>query len=251
LRTGQEFRGYEILNPVGHGGLGTVYRARDTQGQVALKILPKEFLRTPGSRERFRREFELLASLSHPHIVRCHDAGEEGEIGYLVLEYVDGVSLRERLKNGPLPFRQCLSIARQICDALAYTHERGVVHRDVKPENLLLQGEQFVKIADFGLTKLVAPACGSSLLTSTGSVLGTVAYMAPEQFDDAREVDSRVDLYSTGVVLYETATGQLPHGAPACPREFDSVFRRALAKNPSDRYSSAVEFAADLDRILL
>ncbi len=205
----------EILSLIGQGGMGAVYLARQLKLDrfVGLKVLPEEWGRDPAFSERFQREARALARLNHPHIVSVHDFGDAGGHFYLLMEYVDGANLRRLLQSGPLEPRLALQMVPQICDALQYAHEEGVVHRDIKPENILLDNRGRVKIADFGLAKLVGPSRASFTLTGTHQVMGTLDYMAPEQRSRPQEVDHRADIYSLGVVFYEMLTGELPLGA--------------------------------------
>src|SRR5262249_42154235 len=199
----------ELLGLVGQGGMGAVYRARQVKLDrlVALKILPAEWGRDPAFAERYAREARALARLNHPHVVAVHDFGEAGGHFFLLMEFVDGANVRQLLQSGPLEPGLALSLIPQICDALQYAHEEGVVHRDVKPENILVDRRGRVKIADFGLAKLVGTSRASFTLTGTHQVMGTLDYMAPEQRSRPQEVDHRADIYSLGVVFYEMLTG--------------------------------------------
>jgi serine/threonine protein kinase len=253
-----QFPQLEILGLLGQGGMGAVYRARQVQLDrlVALKILPAEWGRDPAFAERFAREARALARLSHPHIVAVHDFGEAGEHFYLLMEFVDGANLRQLVQTGPLEPALALRVVPQICDALQYAHEEGVVHRDIKPENILIDKKGRVKIADFGLAKLVGPSRASFTLTGTHQVMGTLDYMAPEQRQRPQEVDHRADIYSLGVVLYEMLTGELPLGRFRPPSQvaavddrLDEVVFRALEREPERRYQHASEVKTDLDQI--
>jgi phage shock protein PspC (stress-responsive transcriptional regulator) len=238
---------------IGAGAMGAVYRARQIHldRQVALKILAPALGSDPAFAARFRREARVLARLDHPHIVRLHDAGESCGWLYLVLELVDGASLREVLRTGSFSPAEALRLAPQLCEALGYAHAHGVVHRDLKPENILVDGEGRLRIADFGLAKLVESRPGTQALTGSGQLLGTAAYMAPEQVAGAGEVDHRADLYSLGVVLYEMLTGHLPLGRFEPPSRqsgvdvrLDEVVLRALEREPSRRWQHAGELGA-------
>lgn len=245
LTAGRVFRNLEVLEELGRGGMGIVYKARQTalDRLVALKILPAERARLPGFGERFQREAKAMAALSHPNIVAIHEFGQEGGLFYFVMEFVEGRTLR----GMKLPPAEAARIFGQICDALEFAHKKGVIHRDIKPDNVLLDGEGRVRIADFGLAKLadleVAP------LTQSSEGLGTLRYMAPEQMDDPHHVDHRADLYSAAVVLYEILTGAVPMGrfeppsriAPGNAR-LDAVVLKALARKREDRYQTAAEF---------
>ena len=248
----------EILALLGQGGMGAVYKARQLKLDrfVALKVLPREWGRDPAFAERFAREARALARLSHPHIVAVHDFGEAGGYFFLLMEFVDGANLRQFLQAGPLDPRLALEVVPQICDALQYAHEEGVVHRDVKPENLLLDGRGRVRIADFGLAKLVGPSRASFTLTGTHQVMGTLDYMAPEQRNRPQDVDHRADIYSLGVVFYEMLTGELPLGRFAPPSQaagvdarLDEVIHRALEREPEQRYQHVSEVRKELASI--
>lgn len=203
----------EILERIGAGGMGVVYRARQKELDriVALKILRPDFGPEANFAERFQREARAMARLSHPHIVTVHDFGRIDDVFYFVMEYIDGVNLRQLEKAGQLAPAQALALVPQVCEALQYAHEQGVVHRDIKPENILITRDGRVKIADFGLAKLAGHA-EQAHLTGTWQVMGTPHYMAPEQVERPTEVDHRADIYSLGVVFYEMLTGELPLG---------------------------------------
>jgi serine/threonine protein kinase len=179
---------------------------------VALKILPPEVGSDPAFAERFTREAQALAKLTHPNIVMVFDFGETNGYYYFVMEYVDGINLRQSLQLGHVSAEEALAIIPQICDALQYAHDEGIVHRDIKPENVLLDRRGRVKIADFGLAKLVGATQSGLSLTGTQQVMGTPHYMAPEQMERPATVDHRADIYSLGVVFYELLTGELPLG---------------------------------------
>jgi predicted Ser/Thr protein kinase len=246
----------EIIELIGRGGMGAVYKARQPalDRLVALKVLPPEAGRDPAFAERFSREARALARLSHPNIVAVHDVGRAGEFYYLVMEYVDGANLRQVLRDGKLTPEQALRIVPQICDALQYAHEEGIVHRDIKPENILLDRKGRVKIADFGLAKLLGRDTGDFTLTGSRQVMGTLYYMAPEQVERPLEVDHRADIYSLGVVFYEMLTGQLPVGRFPMPSEkagtdafLDEVVLRALEREPANRYQHASDVKTDVE----
>ncbi len=248
----------EILSLIGQGGMGAVYMARQLKLDrfVALKVLPAEWGRDPAFAERFQREARALARLNHPHIVAVHDFGEAGGHFYLLMEYVDGANLRRLLQTGPIEPRLALQVIPQICDALQYAHEEGVVHRDVKPENILLDARGRVKIADFGLAKLVGPSRASFTLTGTHQVMGTLDYMAPEQRTRPQEVDHRADIYSLGVVFYEMLTGELPLGRFAPPSQtagvdgrIDDIVFRALEREPDRRYQRVSQVRDEVESI--
>src|SRR5215204_2760785 len=209
----------EVIELIGQGGMGSVFKARQPRLNriVALKLLPASLAeRDPAFAGRFEREGQLLARLHHPNIVAVHDSGTAGEFFYLIMEYVDGVNLRQAMRSRRFTAREALAIVPLICDALQFAHDEGVLHRDIKPENILLDAKGRVKLADFGIAKLVtereaalagAPA-GESALTDAHGALGTPQYMAPEQRAAPSEVDHRADIYSLGVVFYELLTGE-------------------------------------------
>src|SRR5207244_8756597 len=201
----KHFPQLEILELLGQGGMGAVYKARQPRLNrlVALKILPAEVAADPAFAERFAREAQALAQLTHPNIVAVHDFGEAGGLYYFLMEFVDGVNLRQMLATGRLEPREALALVPRVCEALQYAHDEGVVHRDIKPENLLVDKKGRVKIADFGLAKLLGRAPTDYRLTGPQTVMGTPHYMAPEQLEKPLEVDHRADIYSLGAVFYE------------------------------------------------
>lgn len=241
---------FQVEELIGIGGMGAVYRARQPKldRPVALKIMSSQFARQPAFAERFAREARTLARLNHPQIVSVFDFGEVNGLYYLVMEYVDGINLRDAIAAGKLPADEVLQIVQQVCEALQFAHDQGVVHRDIKPENILLDQRGRVKIADFGLAKLTADPQLPVSLTGTRQVLGTFNYMAPEQIEKPGSVDHRADIYSLGVVLYELLTGELPMGRFQLPGEkqpryapLDDVVARTLEKEPQRRYQQASE----------
>src|SRR5215471_5672848 len=251
----QLFPQMEILELIGQGGMGAVYKAREPalDRLVAVKVLPPEAGRDPAFAERFHREARALARLSHPNIVAVHDVGKAGEFYYFIMEYVDGANLRQVLHAGELTPEQALRIVPQICDALQYAHEEGIVHRDIKPENILLDRKGRVKIADFGLAKLLGRDTGNFTLTGSRQVMGTLYYMAPEQVERPLQVDHRADIYSLGVVFYEMLTGQLPVGRFPMPSEkagtdafLDEVVLHTLEREPAKRYQHASDVKTDV-----
>ena len=242
--------------------MGAVYKARQRRLDrlVALKILPPEVAGHPAFEGRFTREAQALARLNHPHIVTLHDFGESGGLYYFLMEFVDGVNLRQMIAAGKLEPRQALAIVPQVCEALQYAHDEGIVHRDIKPENILLDKKGRVKIADFGLVKLMGSgdpvAAGRAAVALTGSqqVMGTPHYMAPEQMERPQRVDHRADIYSLGVVFYEMLTGELPLGRFAPPSRMvqvdvrlDEVVLRTLEKEPERRYQHASDVKTDIE----
>ncbi len=242
---------YRLLELLGAGGMGSVYRARhESLGRiVALKLLHPEFAARAGFAERFQREGRVLAGLEHRHILDVHDVGCDGGFYYLATEYVAGATLRERIEAGPLPVDESIQLFGEMCEALQIAHERGVIHRDIKPENILLDADGRVKIADFGIAKLIEPDSNDRAPpTEVDVVVGTRRYMAPEQLEPGRPIDQRADLYALGVVLYEMLTGELPLGVFAPPSRkaeidarIDGPVLAALAKNPADRPANARE----------
>jgi tRNA A-37 threonylcarbamoyl transferase component Bud32 len=265
----------EILEYLGRGGMGIVYKARQPRLNrlVALKILARDKEHDALFAERFAREAQALARLNHPNIVTVHDFGEAGGHCYLVMEFVDGVSLRGLLQTGRMKPEQALTIVPRVCEALQYAHEQGIVHRDIKPENILLDKAGRLKIADFGIAKIIggdesatppanavagAGAKGDESLTQN-QVLGTPNYMAPEQVEKPQLVDHRADIYSLGVVFYEMLTGELPLGKFQPPSSrvrgihvdvrLDEVVLHALEKEPERRYQHASVFKTDVETI--
>ena len=248
----------EILELLGQGGMGAVYKARQPglDRLVALKILPSQAAADPGFAERFNREARALAKLSHPNIVTVYDFGQANGLHYLIMEYVDGPNLRQIERTHKLTTRQALNIIPQICEALQFAHDEGVVHRDIKPENVLLDKKGRVKIADFGLAKILAQEPQKLQLTGVRDVMGTPHYMAPEQVEHPQEVDHRADIYSLGVVFYEMLTGELPLGKFAPPSQkvqvdvrLDEVVLHTLEKEPSRRYQHASQVKTDVESI--
>jgi predicted Ser/Thr protein kinase len=246
----------EVLECIGRGGMGIVYKARQPHLDrfVALKILAPELSVDPGFAERFSREARTLAKLSHPHIVGIHDYGQRGEFCFLLMEYVDGVNLRQAMRAARFTPEQALALIPDLCGALQFAHDHGVLHRDIKPENILIDTRGRVRIADFGIAQLLSEGPSHLTLTATGSALGSAAYMAPEQIEASGEIDHRADIYSLGVVFYEMLTGGLPLGRFPLPSEkstasagIDDVVLRALEKERERRYQSADAVRSGLD----
>jgi predicted Ser/Thr protein kinase len=247
----------EILGLLGQGGMGFVYRARqpDLDRVVALKILRPELGRDPAFAERFAREARVLAKLNHPNIVNVFEHGQAGRFFYLLMEYVDGVNLRQAMRAGRFTPEQALAIVPGICDALQAAHAQGIWHRDIKPENILLDQEGRVKIVDFGIARIVGDPARDFTLTLTGAALGSAPYMAPEQHERPHEVDHRADIYSLGVVFYEMLTGELPLGRFPNPSEraavharIDAIVLQTLEKERELRQQSATEVKTDIQR---
>ncbi len=276
LSAGARLGPYEILAPIGAGGMGEVYKARDTRLErtVAVKVLPQHLSASPELRQRFEREAKAISQISHPHICALYDVNREGETEYLVMEYLEGESLADRLGKGPLPLEQTLRFGVEIADALDKAHRQGIVHRDLKPGNVMLT-KTGVKLLDFGLAKfqtagrdaatssvsrLATEMQASQPLTERGTVLGTFQYMAPEQLE-GREADARSDIFAFGAVLYEMATGKkafsgksqasligsilrddpqaISEISPMTPPAFNRVVKTCLAKDPEDRFQTA------------
>jgi uncharacterized protein (TIGR03067 family) len=255
---GQYFPQLEIVELLGQGGMGIVYKARQRRLDrfVALKILPGQAGGDSAFAERFAREARALAKLTHPSVVTVYDFGESDGRFYLLMEFVEGVNLRHLLRERRLKPEEALKIVPQICEALQYAHEQGVIHRDIKPENILLDKKGHVKIADFGLAKLLGAKATDSALTGSQQIMGTFHYMAPEQMERPLTVDHRADIYSLGVVFYEMLTGELPMGRFAPPSQkvqvdvrLDEVVLRALEKEPERRYQHASDVKAEVETI--
>src|SRR6266542_3514579 len=275
---------YEIVSPLGAGGMGEVYKARDTRLErtVAVKVLPSHLSASAEVRQRFEREAKTISQLSHPHICALYDVGNQDGLEYLVMEYLEGETLAERLVRGPLPLEQTLRFGIEIADALEKAHRQGIVHRDLKPGNVMLT-KSGVKLLDFGLAKVLLPSpagragrgqgltslptMANAPLTQEGTILGTFQYMSPEQLE-GREADARSDIFALGAILYEMATGRkafsgtsqaslitaimssepAPISAvhPPAPPALDRVVRTCLAKDPEDRWQAAGDVAKEL-----
>jgi tRNA A-37 threonylcarbamoyl transferase component Bud32 len=255
-----QFPQLEVLECLGRGGMGVVYKARQPRLNrfVALKILAREKEKDPRFAERFTREAQALARLNHPNIVAVYDFGETNGLYYLLMEFVDGMSLRQLLQTRKLAPEEALVIVPSICEALQYAHQQGIVHRDIKPENILLDKQGRVKIADFGIAKLLGADGRVQSLTGEQGVVGTPHYMAPEQVERPSVVDHRADIFSLGVVFYEMLTGELPLGKFAPPSRMvkmdvrlDEVVLHALEKAPELRYQQASQVKADVETIAM
>jgi serine/threonine protein kinase len=240
----------EVHELLGHGGMGVVYKGRQPylDRQVAIKVIRPDIADPEVSRQRFLREARALAKLLHPYIVTVFDFGEAGDLCYLVMEYVEGTSLRQLLAQKAVSARDVLDYMPQIGEALQHAHESGIVHRDVKPENILVDRRSRVRLVDFGLARVLGPAGPDD-----HQVAGTPGYMAPELFSLPASADHRADIYSSGVVLFEMLTGDLPRGAPIPPStksaadpRFDPIVLRALEHDRERRYQQMRQMNADL-----
>jgi serine/threonine protein kinase/Tfp pilus assembly protein PilF len=270
LEENAEFASYRIRKLLGKGGMGAVYLARDTRLErlVALKILPPALIENAESVARFRQEARAASAISHPNVAHIYEFGEEKNRYFLAMEYVEGKTLRELLKENLIDFESAADIARQIAEALAATHKRGVIHRDIKPENVIISESGLVKVLDFGLAKLDAPTAETSLVsleTTPGMIIGTTAYMSPEQVR-GQALDARTDLWSLGVVLFEMLAGERPFtGATASdvqaaillkdapvsdlPTDIALIVGKLLKKDVGARYQTAADFLSDLHRL--
>ena len=261
--TGKQLGQYRIVAPLGEGGMAAVYKAYQAamDRYVALKILPRHFASDPEFVGRFEQEAKIIAKLQHVHILPVHDFGTEDGYTYIVMPFVETGTLGELLQRKPLPLPQIRKIVSQVADALGHAHARGLVHRDVKPSNILIDEDGNSLLTDFGIAKMVE---GTIQFTQTGAILGTPAYMSPEQIRGVT-LDGRSDIYSLGVVLYEMATGRPPYVAetppaifvkhlhdplppprtfnPNLPASVERVILKALTKDPAQRYATAGELA--------
>jgi eukaryotic-like serine/threonine-protein kinase len=287
IATGTRLGPYEVSSAIGAGVMGEVYRAKDTRlgRDVAIKILPQHLSSSPQLRERFEREARAISSLNHPRICTLHDVGHQDGVDFLVMEYLEGESLAERLRRGPLPLKDALRIGMDVCEALDVAHRAGIIHRDLKPGNIMLT-KSGGKLMDFGLAKTkltgggnssapllsaaetIGGAATMSPLTTDGQVLGTIQYMSPEQIE-GKEADARSDIFALGGILYEMATGKRPFEGKSqisvasailekdpepisstrkevTPPEFERVVNTCLAKNPDDRFQSARDVRLEL-----
>ncbi|MCY7347231.1 MAG: serine/threonine protein kinase, partial [Pyrinomonadaceae bacterium] len=272
---GRELGNYRIERPLGAGGMGEVFLAHDAKlnRKVALKILPSEFVLDAERVKRFEREAKAVSALNHPNIVTIYDFGQLDGINFIVTEHIQGVTVRELIKENP-SLKDTLSIISQTCEALAAAHASGIIHRDIKPENIMVRPDGYVKVLDFGLAKLnpQADSIHVSLTnyTQKGMIIGTLAYMSPEQVSDDH-VDHRTDLWSLGVVFYEMLTGKNPFKGenrqatlnailnlnpppvsefvPSLPVELDRILEKALEKDADVSYQTASDIRADIKRV--
>jgi len=269
---GQELGGrYELMERVGGGGMALVYKAHDTLlgRKVAVKILRQQFTNDEDFIKRFRREAQAAASLSHPNVVSIYDVGQDGDVHYIIMEYIEGTNLNDKIKQqAPLQIEEAVHIASQICDALDHAHHNQIIHRDIKPHNILIGKNGRVKVTDFG----IARAAASTDITQTGAVLGSVHYFSPEHAKGVAQ-GAKSDLYSLGIVLYQMLTAKLPFLGdspisvalkhlqekveeprkvnPLIPQSVENIILRALRKNPDERYVSAKQMLNDLETCLL
>jgi len=270
---GRTFSHYRILEQIGAGGMGVVYRAHDERldRDVALKVLSPALSDDQGFLARFRREARTLSKLNHPNIATVHDFDSEEGTSFLVMEYIQGISLNDKIANGPLTDKELVRVAVQLLDGLCAAHAQGIIHRDLKPGNLRETSDARLKIVDFGLARTIQSDLDTTQsFTSNSALVGTLPYMAPEQLR-GKSADVHTDIYSVGVVLYELATGSRPfpetfgpcltdsilHQNPPLVRELNPqisseielLIRKAMEKEPGRRFASAVEMRNDLERI--
>ena len=267
------FGEYKLLEKLGEGGMGAVYKAQETMADrlVALKVLRKEMAGNPGFVERFTREARLAGSLNHPNLVLCHTSGTVRGVQFLVMEYIEGETLKARLnrEGGKLPEKETLRIIRDVALGIGHAHEKGIIHRDIKPENILLSKDGSVKLSDFGTAKAYL---AEDTLSRTGVVIGTPHYISPEQVRAAKNIDYRADLYALGGTMYHALTGKVPFDAKTSleimkkhlheeldnPRDINplisvaavEIVSKLMAKMPTERYQNADDVVEDIERVL-
>jgi len=279
LNNGQQIGHYKIRSAIGAGGMGEIYLAQDTrlERRVALKILPEKFTADSDRLNRFVREAKSASALNHPNIITIYEIGEIDGTNFIATEFIEGETLRDRLMGGKMPLDELLSIAVQTSEALAAAHAAGIIHRDIKPENIMIRRDGYVKVLDFGLAKLTEKQNPISdleaetrklALTMPGMVMGTAAYMSPEQTRGLADIDARTDIWSLGVVLYEMLTGHVPFAGETvsdviasilktdaphlskciadCPAELERIITKTLQKNREERYQVTKDLALDL-----
>lgn len=265
---------FRLMERIGEGGMGVVYRAFDErlQRETAVKLLPPSLVRDESARRRFRKEALTLARLNHPNIGTLHGFEADGEVDFLIMEYVPGITLTNRLVRGPMRESEILDCAIQLASALEEAHRQNVVHRDLKPSNILISHNGQLKILDFGLARLLVSGDNSDTDSGSLTISGTLPYVSPEQLSGSQHMDCRSDLYSCGVILYEMATGRRPHHEtsiaallnsilhrqppavrsinPEISLELEATIRKAMDKDPALRYQSARELKVDLQRLV-
>jgi len=266
---GTRLGNYEIESLLGRGGMGVVYKAEDTKlkRKVALKFLPSELTRSDEWQQRFLREARAAAALDHPNICTVYEIAEDEGQAFIAMAYLDGQSLAAKIESGRLDVNEAINIALRVAEGLKHAHKRGIVHRDIKPANIMISEDGQAKIMDFGLAKL----SGKTRLTKTASIMGTVAYMSPEQARGDKNIAQHTDIWSLGVMLYEMLSGKLPFDAETdtgliykivhedpepirnhrgdIPGSLASVVERTMQKDPQDRYEGAEELIADLETV--
>jgi serine/threonine protein kinase len=280
-KPGDKIKHYEILEQIGKGGMGEVHLAQDTtlDRKVAIKFLPEKMQKDATARVRLLREAKAAAALDHPFICKIYETGEIDSKAYIVMEYIEGKDLREKLDEGLLPLRDSLQMVLEIAEALEAAHGKGIVHRDLKPANIMLTPQGHVKVMDFGLAKQILPKGEEAItktltqasLTEQGAIVGTLAYMSPEQAK-GETVDARSDIFSLGILLYEMMSGIHPFSKPSAIETLSSILkdstpavsvkpkmvnpvltpilRKALAKEPGDRYQNVADLATDIRKLL-
>lgn len=267
---GQKLGSYELIEEIGHGGMATVYRAHQAsiKRDVAIKLIRKNIADSPDAVHRFQREAQLIAQLEHPHILPVYDFDGRHEPPYIVMRYLIGGTMKEIMAQGLLPLHEVAHLMQQVCGAVDYSHRQGIIHRDLKPSNILVDRESNAFVMDFGIARMASDPQEGKGITKTGVIIGTPAYMSPEQAMGAADIDHRTDIYALGVMLFEMLTGQLPYSAPTLmgtlmmhaqdpipsvstlnrnlPDKIDELMKQVLAKKPDQRFESAATFNAAL-----